>query len=86
MAMKEVMLTTTDNPFDPFTQWDDWYNYDLYLDHGCCELIGRLGASSIDASPASQQREYESTIDNIIKHDPLHIYKKVSREIPDDGE
>lgn len=78
------MLTTVDNPFNPFDRFEDWYNYDLYLDHGCCELIGRIGASSIDASPASQHREYEATINHIIEHDPLHIYKKVTRELPDD--
>lgn len=24
----EVMLTTEDNPFDPFTQYDEWYAFD----------------------------------------------------------
>ncbi len=23
-----VRLTTVDNPYDPFTQWDEWYAYD----------------------------------------------------------
>lgn len=82
--MKEVMLTTIDNPFDPFTRWEDWYNYDLYLDHGCCEIIGRLSAASSSVSPASQQHEYEAAIDSFIKHDPLRIYKKVYKELDDE--
>ena len=24
----EYMLSTIDNPFNPFTQWDDWLRYD----------------------------------------------------------
>lgn len=83
IALKEVMLTTTDNRFDPFTRWEDWLAEDTVLDHGCCELIGRISYSDADASPASQQYEYECAIDNIIAHDPTGIYKKVTHDVPD---
>lgn len=82
--MTEAMLTTTDNHFDPFTRWDDWLTEDIILNHGCCELIGRISAPSSDASPASQLHEYECAIDNIVKNDPTGIYKKVTREVPDE--
>lgn len=25
---KDYLLTTIDNPFNPFTDWDSWYNFD----------------------------------------------------------
>ena len=27
--MANVMLTTLSNPFNPFTQFDEWYDYDV---------------------------------------------------------
>lgn len=24
----EIMITTTDNPWNPYTNWDEWYQYD----------------------------------------------------------
>ena len=43
------MLSTIDNPFDPFTQWDEWKRYDedwYELDYGFniedCEVIGNI--------------------------------------------
>ena len=27
--MEEVRITTIDNPFNPFTEWDEWFNFDL---------------------------------------------------------
>lgn len=39
---KEVWITTVDNPFDPFTQWDRWFNYDEQMNYRTCERVARL--------------------------------------------
>lgn len=44
--MEKVMLTTIDNPFDPFTQWDDWYFYDLSQGYNTCERLARLSITA----------------------------------------
>ena len=38
----EVMLTTVDNPYDPFTQFDEWLMFDE--DHGyhTCSYLARI--------------------------------------------
>lgn len=36
------MLTTTDNPYNPFLQWDEWYAMDHQLGHNTCEFLARV--------------------------------------------
>ena len=38
MITKRKMLTTTDNPYNPFTQFDQWYDYDLLAHHNSCGM------------------------------------------------
>ncbi len=40
------LLTTTDNPYNPFTQWLRWYYQDLRLGHDTSGLLARLSTSS----------------------------------------
>lgn len=43
---KRMWLTTVDNPFNPFTQFDDWYAYDLAMGYDTCGRIARLAPTS----------------------------------------
>ena len=79
--MEEVMLTTTDNPYDPFTQYDDWYAYDVQKGYNTCEYLGRLSYTSSELSAADQQLAVEQAIDSIVKMNVLGIYKKVTRKL-----
>lgn len=36
--MDDVLLTTIDNPYDPYTQWEEWYAYDREMGYCTCEL------------------------------------------------
>lgn len=41
--MKQAfMLTTADNPFDPFTQFEKWFRYDHAMGYFTCEKIAQL--------------------------------------------
>ena len=44
------LLTTTDNPVNPFDDWIAWYYQDLVLGHDTCGLLARLtsGSETID--------------------------------------
>lgn len=39
---KDVWITTVDNPFDPFTQWDRWFNFDEQQNYKTCERVARF--------------------------------------------
>ena len=44
------MLSTTDNPYSPFTDWVPWLMEDIRLGHNTCGLLARMtaGAESIN--------------------------------------
>ena len=46
--MKACALTTIDNPWSPFTQFRDWYNYDESHDYGSCSIVDRLSHTTDD--------------------------------------
>ena len=74
-----VMLTTFDNPFNPFTQFEAWYKYDLVLGHDCCGLLARTANVSDVQSQELQDLDVLRAIDEIVANYPT-IFKKVTRK------
>ena len=75
--MPQVMLTTIDNPFNPFTQFEEWFAFDTAKGYNSCSRVARLIDTSSDLSDEEEQFMNESAIDTIIKNDFLNIFKKV---------
>lgn len=78
--MKEVMLTTVDNPFDPFDDFDSWYRFDMDKGYNSCAYLDRISFESDAFSDEENMRTRERAIDDIIKYDFMNIYKKVVRD------
>lgn len=76
----ECMITTIDNPFDPFTQFDSWFQFDIEKGYYSCSKLARIAKLSDDMSEKETDEEIERAIDEIIQYDFLNIYKKVKRE------
>ena len=74
---KEFMLSTIDNPFNPFTNYDDWYAYDLEKGHNSCGLLARIAKISDELSDHDNEEEIENSINEIVSFDPLGIRIKV---------
>jgi hypothetical protein len=36
------LLTTTDNPINPFSNWEEWYSTDSRLGHNTPSLLARI--------------------------------------------
>lgn len=70
-------LTTKDNPFDPFTQFNEWYNFDIDNGYNSCGYLDRIANTSDQLSDEENAREIERAIDEIIKYDFMNNYKKV---------
>ena len=77
----EVMLTTFDNPYDPFDDFLSWWLFDIEKGYNTCSLLGRIARYSEEFSVAEDKEETERAIDEIINHDFLNIYKKVTRTV-----
>ena len=83
------MLTTIDNPFDPFTQFEEWNRFDIQKGYHTCAYLARITVTDNDLIGLEESSEIESSIDEILKFNLLGIYKKVTREvksIPEDSE
>ena len=74
----DVMLTTFDNPSNPFEDFDRWYKEDLLLGHDCCGLLGRKAATSKIFSDEVNEQIIDEALKEIIKSEPM-IYKLVTR-------
>lgn len=74
------MLTTTDNPFNPFTQWDEWLAFDTRMGYGTLNYLARVTTTSDSLSPADQAQAIELAIDEIVQMNILGIYEKVNRD------
>lgn len=77
---RRCMLTTFDNPYDPFDQFIPWFLYDIEKGYNTCSYLGRIARISDQLSDAENDMEIERAIDEIIKYDFRNIYKKVVRE------
>ena len=60
MNRKRVRVTSVDNPFDPFTQFDEWYAYDRAKGYYLSERLARVALTSDLLS----DDENEEIIDN----------------------
>ena len=76
MASK-CMLTTVDNPFDPFEQFTSWFMFDEEKGYNTCSYLGRIARTSDQLSEEENELENERAIDEILKYDFRNIYKKV---------
>lgn len=77
--INECRLTTIDNPFDPFTQFDDWFIFDTEKGYNSCSRLDRIVNLCDDMSEVEINEEIERAIDEIIKYDFLNVYKKVKK-------
>lgn len=68
--MAKAMLSTIDNPFNPFDNFDEWMAYDEMLarEQGrptCCGYLARMSMTSSDLSDKELEDLNEIVIDEI---------------------
>ena len=75
----ECMLTTFDNPYDPFEDFTSWLLFDNEKGYDTCNYLARIAKTSDELSDQENNKEIERAIDEIIYYDPFNMYKKVKR-------
>jgi hypothetical protein len=75
----DSMLSTSDNPYNPFLQWDEWYAFDTSKGYHTCAYLARVCKSSPELSEVDQNLSISEAIDKIIALNLLGIYIKVNR-------
>ena len=72
-----IMLTTKDNPFSPFKDFDNWFRFDVEKGYHSSAYLARIAKTSESFTDKENDEEIERAIDEIIQYDFLGIYKKV---------
>lgn len=75
----EYMLTTVDNPFDPFTQFTQWFAFDTASGYHTASFLARIAKTSDELSDVDQRLAIQSAIDEIVRENVSGVHKKVSR-------
>lgn len=77
----EYRLTTIDNPYNPFTDFEQWFMFDVEKGYNTCGYLARLTTDiSDELTEQETTREINRVIDEIIKNDFMNIYKRVTKD------
>lgn len=74
------MLTTIDNPFDPFEQFDEWMAFDVARGYNTCAYLARIAKTSDELSPQDEDLAIDKAMDEIVALNILGIYRKVYKD------
>ena len=77
MSVKASMVSTIDNPYNPFTQWDEWYAFDERSGYHTTSFVARVVKTSDDLSTTDQIIAVNMAVDEIVKENVLGLYIKV---------
>jgi len=80
----EYMLTTVDNPFDPFTRFDEWLEYDMSMGYNTAAFLDRVAYVSNELSEPDQALAIQNAIDDIVQENVSGMWRKVSRNSVND--
>ena len=88
VSTKNYMLTTIDNPYDPYIQFDLWYGFDTSIrvvkgsridepiSTNCCGKLAEEAITSFDMSDEEYAEEIKRAIDQIIEDDDMNLYTR----------
>ncbi len=76
----QLMITTLDNPYNPFTQYDEWRALDEVRGYFTPALLARYTFSSDELSDIDQANAIEQGINDLIRENPFGVHLKVRPE------
>ena len=71
-------LTTKDNPFNPFTQFEEWLQYDTTNRYNSSGLLARIAKTSSELSDKENSTEIHRAMSWIVANDPEGKYQIVT--------
>lgn len=77
MVQGTPMLTTTDNPYNPYTNFDEWFLYDTLNGYNSCSLLDRMLDVNDEMSDEEVNAAIEQAIDQIVLADLTDKYVKI---------
>ena len=71
------MLSTSDNPWNPWTHFTEWHAYDMQAGHHTLAYLARITVSSDEISEADQDLAVELAIEEILRIHGGELYVAV---------
>jgi len=78
--MAAAMLSTSDNPYDPFTHYDEWFAFDERMGYHTPSFLARVVVTSDELSETDQELAIEEAIDEIVERNVLGLYVKLTKD------
>ena len=75
------MLSTIDNPYNPFENFESWFMFDMEKGYYSCSRLDRIANFTDDMTQKEIDDETERAIDEIIKYDFMDVFIKVTKQI-----
>lgn len=70
--MVRCFLTTFDNPYSPYDEFEKWYQYDVEHGYNSSGLLMRIAETSSQFTDNENAYEIEKAIDKIVAADPIN--------------
>lgn len=83
--MRVAMLTTTDNPYDPFDQFELWDTMDQMMGYYSSSYLARIVITTEDLGLDIYHSHIEDAIDEIVEENITGTYVKVVREVENES-
>jgi len=78
--LPDCVLTTRDNPFNPFFQWDEWWTFDTQHGYNTSSLLARLTRTADELSELDNDLAIDDAQNEILFLNPTGNYIKVTKE------
>ena len=77
--MDDYLLTTDDNPYNPHTQFDQWFAWDVAAGYNTTSFLARVAKTSDSMSESDADLAVRQAIDEIVEYNVLGIYSTITR-------
>lgn len=78
----DVLLTTVDNPWNPFTHWDEWYEFDESKGYHTCSLLARLSITSDELSDGDYHLAVYQGMLDVLDINPFGMHRIFKKSDP----
>jgi len=77
-------VTTLDNPYNYFDDFDNWYDFDTSHGYNTCQYVAGVTKTSGELSDRDRALAINQAVDDIVRINVTGNYVKVRKTIPDD--
>jgi len=85
-SSEQQLLTTVDNPYNPFTEFDKWLIFDTQKGYNTCGLLERFVVASPELSDVDEQLAIKRAMNRVIELNVYGVHRIVTRSFFDKKE